>query len=129
MSKINVGVGDEFPVQDVPEDGGYACSGWKGGSYNCGRHSEGTHEHEVPNVVTAVLGGLAAVSLVTLAVLNPLVTLAVTGGGALAYAAGRRSARRRRWWARKRQMWRDYAASTAQDAKYSESQQPSQRDT
>jgi Flp pilus assembly protein TadB len=137
MSKVNVGVGDEFPINDAGQDEAQfsACerrmsvcayrSRWRAGTHGAmnERHWDERHWDErqgddshAARAVGLGLGSLAFLSLAALAVMNPLTTLAVTGAGAAAYGAGRMGRRRRAFLRRRARAF----AQGAPDASYTD---------
>ena len=85
MSKLNVGVGEDFPLgddarQDEREHFCAAARHWR----HRGRHRRFGHG---PGPAAAIFVLPAAVASVTAAVLYPLATLGVIGGAGLAAAA------------------------------------------
>jgi hypothetical protein len=85
MSKLNVGVGEEFPLADDSKQTGeqHVCAQY----WRHRRHRHG------PRAIGALLILPAAAASVTAAIVYPLATLGVIGGLGLAAAAHRR----RRW--------------------------------
>lgn len=101
MSKLNVGVGEDFPLgEDANQnEGDHPCARWRN------RHGRrhGHHRHG-PGAAAAIVVIPAGVAAVTTAILYPLTTLGVIGGLGLVAAAhhrGRwahyRDEMRRRW--------------------------------
>lgn len=82
MSKLNVGVGEEFPLANDPKQNGerHVCAQY----WHHRRHRHG------PRAIGALLILPAAAASVTAAIVYPLVTLGVIGGLGLAAAAHRR---------------------------------------
>ena len=102
MSKLNVGVGEEFPLgEDANQnEREHPCAGWRSrhGGWRRGHHRHG------PGPAAAIVVIPAGVAAVTTAILYPLTTLGVIGGLGLVAAAhhrGRwsqyRDEIRRRW--------------------------------
>ncbi len=97
MSKLNVGVGEEFPLGDAPRqnEGEHVCAQyWRHRRHRRGMHAAG-----------AFLILPAAAASVTAAIVYPLATLGVIGGLGLAAAA-----HRHRRWERYRDAYRKYRA-------------------
>lgn len=94
MSKLNVSVGEEFPLGDAPKpsEGEHVCPQYW-------RHRRGMH------AAGALLILPAAAASVTAAIVYPLATLGVIGGLGLAAAA-----HRHRRWERYRDAYRKYRA-------------------
>ena len=93
MSKLNVGVGEEFPLDDEPKQSGepHVCAQhW--------RHRRHRHHHGAGALFILP----AAAASVTAAILYPLATLGVIGGLGLAAAAHRRGR-----WRAYREAYRD----------------------
>ncbi|MFN0023515.1 MAG: hypothetical protein ACKVS5_06405 [Parvularculaceae bacterium] len=74
MSKLNVGVGEDFPLNDAPKNDGHPCAHWRARRMHYRRH----RHHGGPIAALFVLP--AAAASVTAAILYPLATLAVLGG-------------------------------------------------
>jgi hypothetical protein len=89
MSKLNVGVGEDFPLGDDANQTGreHACAHYW-------RHRHGRHRHHPARAAAAIVIIPAGVAAVTTAILYPLTTLGVIGGLGLVAAAHRRG---RRW--------------------------------
>ena len=85
MSKLNVGVGEEFPLDDEPKhsDDGHPCAQYR-------RHGRHRH-HRGAGAVAALFILPAAAASVTAAIIYPLATLGVIGGLGVAAAAHRRN--------------------------------------
>ena len=85
MSKLNIGVGEEFPLDDDPKqsDDRHPCAQYR----RHGRH----RRHRGAGPVAALFILPAAAASVTAAILYPLATLGVIGGLGVAAAAHRRS--------------------------------------
>jgi len=86
MSKLNVGVGEDFPLEDAPRTDFRSCEAYWQARRMRGRHWR-HHRHMHGAGVFVALP--AAAASVTVAVLYPLVTLGVIGGLGLAAAAYR----------------------------------------
>jgi hypothetical protein len=98
MSKLNIGVGEEFPLGDAPKpsaDQHVCAQQWRYRRHRRGMHAAG-----------ALIVIPAAAASVTAAIIYPLATLGVIGGLGLAAAA-----HRRRRWARYREAYRKYRDS------------------
>lgn len=82
MSKLNVGVGEEFPLGDDPKQSGepHACAQY----WRHRRHRRRSH------AAGAIIILPAAAASVTAAILYPLATLGVIGGLGVLAAAHRR---------------------------------------
>lgn len=94
MSKYNVGIGDDFPLEDGPpsSDARTHCEAyWQARRERMHhfRHHR-RHRHGMAGPAAAFIVLPAAVASVTAAVLYPLVTLGVIGGAGLVAAAYRR---------------------------------------
>ncbi len=91
MSKLNIGVGEDFPLDDAPKGEGaeHPCAAYRRARYMHRRR----HGHPGPLAALFVLP--AAAASVTAAILYPLATLGVIGtlgaAGAI-YRHSRRSA-------------------------------------
>ena len=111
MSKLNIGVGEEFPLDDDPKqsDDRHPCAQYR----RHGRHRR--FRGAAP--VAALLILPAAAASVTAAIVYPLATLGVIGGLGFAAAAHRRD----RWHAY-REAYRD-----AYRARQDEGPQPDQK--
>jgi hypothetical protein len=104
MSKLNVGVGEDFPLEDDArrDDSEHPCARyWRARQ----ARREWRREHGGPHALGAIVIVPAAVASVTAAILYPLATLGVAGGLGLAAAAYHRGRWRREEWARH---WEDY---------------------
>ena len=95
MSKLNIGVGEEFPLGDAQKqsDGQHVCAQYR-------RH--GRHRHGM-RAAGALIVLPAAAASVTAAIIYPLATLGVIGGLGLVAAAHRRGR-----WARYREAYRQH---------------------
>ena len=96
MSKLNIGVGEDFPLDDdaiKSDEREYGCAHWRA---RHGRNHRHWRRHGHPGAAAIVVLPLAAAS-VTAAILYPLATLGVIGGAGLAAAAYRHGRRHRRW--------------------------------
>lgn len=92
MSKLNIGVGEDFPVQD--DDAGERFESYCGYARHYRYGHRFGHRHGPEHMAKAFIALPAAAATVTVAVLYPLTTLGVIVGlGALA-AAHRHSHRR-----------------------------------
>ena len=82
MSKLNIGVGEDFPLEDAPkpQDVQTCEAYWHAREWRRHRHARG---------IGALLVLPAAAASVTVAILYPLATLGVIGGLGLAAAAYR----------------------------------------
>lgn len=94
MSKLNIGVGEEFPLGDAPNQSTDQIS--------CGQRWRHRRHRHGPGPAAALVLLPAAAASVTAAILYPLATLGVIGGLGVAAAAHRRS----RWHAY-REAYRD----------------------
>jgi hypothetical protein len=88
MSKLNIGVGDDFPLHDAP-------TGER--NHSCGAHWRARHlhhrRHHRHRPLAALLVLPAAAASVTAAILFPLATLGVIGGLGAAAAIYRQTRR------------------------------------
>lgn len=93
MSKLNVGVGEDFPLDDAPkppeQEGEHPCAGWRERRAHMRDWRHRRHMHGLGAIIILP----AAAASVTAAILYPLATLGVIGGLGVAAAAHRR----RRW--------------------------------
>jgi hypothetical protein len=109
MSKLNVGVGEDFPLEDDAKrnESDHPCAHyWRARQARRERYREWRREHGPgPAALGAIVIVPAAVASVTAAILYPLATLGVAGGLGLAAAAYRRGRWRREEWARH---WEEY---------------------
>jgi hypothetical protein len=98
MSKLNIGVGEDFPLEDdaiKSDERDDGCAHWRA-HYRHGDHRRWRrHGHPMRGAAAIVILPLAAAS-VTAAILYPLATLGVIGGAGLA-AAAYQHGRRERW--------------------------------
>ncbi len=85
MSKLNVGVGEEFPLGDNPQRSGERQI--------CAQHWRHHRHRNSARAVAALLVLPATAASVTAAIVYPLATLGVIGGLGIAAAVQRR----RRW--------------------------------
>lgn len=95
MSKLNIGVGEEFPLGDAPKsfaDQGVCAQHWRHRRHRRAMHAAG-----------ALVLLPAAAASVTAAIIYPLATLGVIGGLGLVAAA-----HRRRRWERYREAYRQH---------------------
>jgi hypothetical protein len=85
MSKLNVGVGEEFPLDDNPNQSTerHGC-GHRWRHHRHGHHRHGAHAAGAALVILPV-----AAASITAAILYPLVTLGLVGGAGLVAAAHR----------------------------------------
>jgi hypothetical protein len=92
MSKYNVGIGEDFPLEDGPESGARSrCEArWQAHRERMHHFRHRRHRHGMYAPAAAFVVLPAAVATVTVAVLYPLVTLGVIGGAGLVAAAYRR---------------------------------------
>lgn len=102
MSKINVGVGEDFPLDDAPKpeqprENEHPCAQWR----ERRAHMRAWRHHRRMHGLGAIIVLPAAAASVTAAILYPLATLGVIGGLGVA-AAAHRHAR----WARYREACR-----------------------
>ena len=74
MSKLNIGVGEEFPLDDAGERNHSCEARWRA------RHMHHHRRHHRHGPFTALLVLPAAAASVTAAILYPLATLGVIGG-------------------------------------------------
>lgn len=103
MSKLNVGVGDDFPLDDAPkQDAEHPCAAYRAHRMHHHGHWRRRH-HGGPGAALLILP--AAAASVTAAILYPLATLGVVGGVGIAAAAYRR-----RRWAHYREAYRKHQA-------------------
>lgn len=87
MSKLNVGVGEDFPLDDTPKnDQRLTCEDYRRMRHM--HHARWRHRRRGGPVAAILILPLAAAS-VTTAILYPLATLGVIGGLGLAGAAYR----------------------------------------
>jgi len=87
MSKLNIGVGEDFPLEDAPKPQDFqTCE-----AYWRARHMRAHHwrRHRHGRHAGALLVLPAAAASVTIGILYPLATLGVIGGLGLAAAAYR----------------------------------------
>ncbi len=92
MSKLNIGVGEDFPLDDAQknEAGEHPCAArWRAHHMHRGRH----FRRHGPGPVAALFVLPAAAASVTAAILYPLATLGVIGGLGAAGAIYRRNRR------------------------------------
>jgi hypothetical protein len=114
MSKLNIGVGEDFPLDDDAirsDDREYGCAHWRARYANGERRHWRRHGHPIYGAAAIVVLPVAAAS-VTAAILYPLATLGVIGGAGLAAAAYRHGRRHRRWEHRR---WREEQERRAQN--------------
>jgi hypothetical protein len=113
MSKLNIGVGEDFPLGDdaiKSDEREYGCAHWRA-RYANGEHRHWRrHGHPMRGAAAIIILPVAAAS-VTAAILYPLATLGVIGGAGLAAAAYRHGRRHRRWEHRR---WREEQERRAQ---------------
>ncbi|MCE9524340.1 MAG: hypothetical protein K8S25_18115 [Alphaproteobacteria bacterium] len=113
MSKLNVGVGEEFPLGDVPKQSGE--------QHNCRQHwRHNRHRHGMRAAGALIVLPVAAAS-VTAAIMYPLVTLGLIGGLGVAAAAHRRSR-----WRAYREAYRDAMRARAERKPHSTPPAPPQ---
>jgi len=115
MSKLNIGVGEDFPLGDdaiKSDEREYGCAHWRA------RYANGEHRHwrrrGHPGAAAIIVLPVAAAS-VTAAILYPLATLGVIGGAGLAAAAYRHGRRHRRWDHRRRREEQERRAQNQPD--------------
>lgn len=91
MSKLNIGVGEDFPLDDAPKNEGldHSCARWRERRMQRRRHF---YRHG-PGPVAALLVLPAAAASVTAAILYPLATLGIIGGLGAASAIYRHNRR------------------------------------
>lgn len=114
MSKLNVGVGEDFPLQDDarPDDAQHPCAAYWRARRMHGWHRD-HHHHGPAQALGAIIIVPAAVASVTAAILYPLATLGVAAGAGLAAAAYRHGRWRRHEWHRMREEYRRWRESQA----------------
>ncbi|MEQ1864695.1 MAG: hypothetical protein ABL996_08580 [Micropepsaceae bacterium] len=95
MSKLNIGVGEEFPLGDAPKP--------STSQHICAQHWRHRRHRRGMHVAGALIVLPAAAASVTAAIVYPLATLGVIGGLGLAAAA-----HRHRRWKRYREAYRRY---------------------
>lgn len=103
MSKYNVGIGEDFPLEDGPgsSDARSRCEArWQAHRERMHHFRHRRHRHYGMHApaAAAFVALPAAVATVTVAVLYPLITLGVIGGAGLVAAAYRRGHWDRRDW-------------------------------
>jgi hypothetical protein len=106
MSKLNVGVGEEFPLDDNPNQ-----SNERHGCGHRWRHHRHGHRHGAHAAGAALVILPVAAASVTAAILYPLVTLGLVGGVGLVAAAHRHCR-----WQRYRDAYRDHHRNDRPDA-------------
>ena len=96
MSKLNIGVGEDFPLDDTPknEEGEHPCAARWRAHHMHGYRGRRFRRHG-PGPVAALLVLPAAAASVTAAILYPLATLGVIGGLGTAGAIYRHNRRSR----------------------------------
>jgi hypothetical protein len=87
MSKLSIGVGEDFPLEDAPQPRDFrACSArW----HTHRMHARGWRHRRHMHGAGAIVALPAVAASVTVAILYPLATLGVIGGLGLAAAAYR----------------------------------------
>src|SRR5262245_35477820 len=119
MSKLNIGVGEDFPLEDdaiKSDEREYGCAHWRARYGRGGHRHWHRHGHPMRGAAAIVILPVAAAS-VTAAILYPLATLGVIGGAGIAAAAYRRGRWHRHWdreWDREEQR-RDGPRADADD--------------
>ena len=92
MSKLNIGVGEEFPLEDGPKSDHTRMTCEEFARARRLHHGRRHHLHRGGGIAALLVLPLAAAS-VTTAIMFPLATLSVIGGLGLAGAAYRHSRR------------------------------------
>jgi hypothetical protein len=103
MSKLNIGVGDDFPLDDAQKQDTHPCEAYMQARHSYG-HGRWRRRHR-GGPLAALLILPAAAASVTAAIVYPLATLGVIGGLGVAAAV-----HRRRRWERYREAYRKYRA-------------------
>lgn len=123
MSKLNIGVGEDFPLGDdaiKSDERETGCAHWRA-RYADGEHRHWRrHGHPMRGAAAIFVLPVAAASI-TAAILYPLATLGVIGSAGLAAAAYRHGRRRRRWEYRR---WRDEQERAAQNQRNNDAPEP-----
>lgn len=112
MSKLNIGVGEDFPLGDdaiKSDEHDRGCAHWRARYADGDRHWR-RHGRPMHGAAAILVLPVAAAS-VTAAILYPLATLGVIGSAGLAAAAFRHGRRRRRW---ERRRWYEEQQRRAQ---------------
>ncbi|MBL8782476.1 MAG: hypothetical protein JNL06_16185 [Alphaproteobacteria bacterium] len=107
MSKLNIGVGEDFPLDDdaiKSDEREYGCAHWRARYADGGGHRHWRRNGHPMHSAAAIIVLPVAAASVTAAILYPLATLGVIGGASLAAAAYRHGRRHRRWEHRR---WRE----------------------